>query len=193
MPEGRVSQLLAEIGWTLTDPRLKVSQLFIEVGFIYETIITPSPVSTAASVVSPTTHEGSQFAYPSADSSLGGWTDENGGTTNIYTHINEVSANDANYVHSSGSPSSDIYKFKVDNLSDPECEGGHIISYRYFKEETGTVNLTVRLMQGVSTIATWTHNDIGTVTQADQELTAEQANSITDYTNLYIELEATST
>ena len=39
-------------------------------------------------------------AYPSADISLGGWTDQAGGSTDIWQAIDEVTANDTDYIQS---------------------------------------------------------------------------------------------
>jgi hypothetical protein len=133
-----------------------------------------------------------QYLRPSADTSLGSWTDEADGVTNIYTHIDETSPSDADYVQSPNNPSANIYKFKISTGSDPTVHTNHIISYRYRKpDSTGTVNLKVRLVEGTTTRKEWTHNDIGTTwTTQEQTLTEGEAATITDYSNLYLELEA---
>ena len=133
-----------------------------------------------------------QYLRPSADTSLGSWTDEADGATNIYAHIDETSPSDADYVQSPNNPSANIYKFKISTGSDPTVHTNHIISYRYRKpDSTGTVNLKVRLVEGATTRKEWTHNDIGTTwTTQEQTLTEGEAATITDYSNLYLELEA---
>jgi len=133
-----------------------------------------------------------QYLRPSADTSLGSWTDEADGATNIYTHIDETSPSDADYVQSPNNPSANIYKFKISTGSDPTVHTNHIISYRYRKPDNlGTVNLKVRLVEGTTTRKEWTHNDIGTTwTTQEQTLTEGEAATITDYSNLYLELEA---
>jgi len=53
-----------------------------------------------------------------------------------------------------------------------------------------SADLVVRLKQGATTIATWTHNAIGTsYVDAVQTLTAPQLAAITDFNNLLIELD----
>ena len=50
-------------------------------------------------------------------------------------------------------------------------------------------NLVVRLFQGSTQIAEWTHTDVGeTFATAEQTLTAPQLAAITDFSNLFIEL-----
>ena len=64
--------------------------------------------------------------------------------------------------------------------------------YRYIKEGTNTINLVVYLVQGTTTIASWTHNDIAaTYTDAEQTLTSGEADSITNYSDLRVRFEAT--
>lgn len=129
---------------------------------------------------------------PTADNSLGNWTDEGDGTTNIYTSIDEVTPSDADYVQSEKAPSTDIYKVKMASGTDPATGDNHFVDYRYRKDDnSGTINLTVRLVEGTTTRATWNHNNISTTwVQVRQALSTAEANSITDYTNLYLEFEA---
>jgi hypothetical protein len=47
------------------------------------------------------------------------------------------------------------------------------------------MNLTIRLLQGATLIAEWTHNDIPFHwTEVEQTLTTMQADAITDYSDL---------
>jgi len=88
----------------------------------------------------------------------------------------------------------------MEDAADPNTDEYHIVEYRYKSGGSGTINLTVRLKQGTTTIASWQHNSIGpswvdayqTLTWVDayQTLTSQEANSITDYTDLRIEFEA---
>lgn len=130
---------------------------------------------------------------PATDDSIGQWTDENNGTTNIYNSINETFADDNDYIKSDSNPSSSVYRLKIGDGTDPIVHTNHKVRYRYKKNSaSGTMNLVVRLVCGVTTIATWTHNDIDTTwVTAEQALTEVQAENITDYTTLYLEFEAT--
>jgi hypothetical protein len=133
-----------------------------------------------------------QFARPSLDQAIGSWEDEGGGTTNIYQSIDEVVASDADFIRSELNPASNsIYEAKLSSVIDPQVATGHIVRYRYEKTGTQVINLIVRLKQGGSTIASATHNGItGTWTAGTFTLSAGEANSITDYTNLRVEFEA---
>jgi len=90
-------------------------------------------------------------------------------------------------------PNADTTVGTSNPLSTVETTMPQRVRYRYKKENAdSTINLTVRLVEGASTvIATWTHNDISTtVTESEQTLTAPQVASITDYTDLHVEFEA---
>jgi hypothetical protein len=137
-----------------------------------------------------------QFARPSADTSIGGYTDQAGGTTNIYGTIDETVASDADYIKSALAPSNAPYVTKLSNIEDPVSSTGHVVRYRYAKNAAGgaAINLTVQLRQGYTNegspgtlIKEWVHNDISetAATQA-QTLSGAEADSITDYTALYL-------
>lgn len=130
---------------------------------------------------------------PASDSSVGQWTDENDGTVNIFNSINEVSADDNDYIKSELDPVASVYRLKLGTAVDPGVHTNHMVRYRYKKSSSnGTMNLVVRLKNGVTTIATWTHNDIGSAwLTTTQTLTEVQAGNITNYADLYIEFEAT--
>jgi hypothetical protein len=125
-----------------------------------------------------------QYARPNADISLGGWTDQDDGTTNIYQSIDEVTPSDLDYIKSSVNPTSDVVVIGLESKPAPIVDTGHVLRYRYRKEGSGTVNINVALMEGSSVIASWQHDDIGAITTAEQTLTELQAGSITDYSNL---------
>lgn len=139
-----------------------------------------------------------QFGRPSTDASIGTYTDEAAGTTNIYTHIDEdVSApNDADYVRSVLAPANAPYVTKLTTLEDPQSSSNHIARYRYAKDASGgaQIDLTVQLRQGYTNegspgtlIKEWTHTNISnTLATATQTLSAGEADSITDYTSLYL-------
>lgn len=132
-----------------------------------------------------------QTIRPFSDTSLGSWTDENGNAVNIYQSIDEAVPNDADYVQSPSLPAANTYKFKLANASDPTIHTHHTVKFRAKKPyATGTTTLTVRLVEGVTTRATWVETITTSWQDFEKTLTELQAESITDYTNLYIELEA---
>lgn len=137
-----------------------------------------------------------QYGRPSADTSIGGYTDQLGGTTNIFQKIDEAVADDADYVRSALAPSSAPYVTKFTAVEDPQSSSGHIVRYRYAKDAAGgaTINLTVQLRQGYTNegspgtlIKEWTHSNIGeSWTLAEQTLSSGEADSITDYSDLFL-------
>lgn len=139
-----------------------------------------------------------QIARPNSDVAKGGWTDTTGGDSDgtLYDEINESVRSDTNYAQSSSiipviNPS-DVWTTGLSSVTDPQSSSGHIVSYVYRKSGgTSTINITTRLMQGGTQIATWTHNNVGTsFTLTEQTLTGVQADSITDYSNLRLEFTA---
>ena len=96
---------------------------------------------------------------PDADSAAGSWTDNSGGGTNLFAAIDETTASDTDYVRSP-------------------------------TRSSITADLIVRLYQGATLIATWTHTGISsTYVDAVQTLTSPQLAAITDFANLFIELD----
>ena len=137
-----------------------------------------------------------QFGRPSADTTIGTYTDQGGGSTNIYTTIDEVSPSDADYIKSVLAPSSAAYVTKLSTLEDPVSSSGHVVRYRYAKNAAGgaQIDLTVELRQGYvnegtpgTLIKQWSHTNISeTMTTQAQTLSGAEADSITDYTDLYL-------
>lgn len=138
--------------------------------------------------------------YPSFDVVDGNWTNQDGNNTNLYDSLNEESVSDADYIWSEYSPSGSFVVLKLNSAVDPNSSSNHVLSYRYSKFPSGgqAVNLTVQLRQGYvdegnqgTLIAEWTHTNISdTLATVDQTLTGLQADSITDYSSLYIRIVA---
>lgn len=137
------------------------------------------------------------FLLPSSDARIGNWTDEASGTTNIYTHISELTPVDTDYVRSPLGPNSEVYVTKLSSATDPASSRSHLVHFRYAKDSPGTqkINLTVELRQGYvnegalgTLIATpATLSDIGAgISGWDYRLSNVEADSITDYANLYL-------
>ena len=138
-----------------------------------------------------------QMAYPSTDTVRDNWEDESGGTTNIYTHIDEAVVDTSDYIRTQFSPSSDVYATKLDALSDPTSSTGHVVRFSYSKVDDANdqIDLTVELRQGyvsevslgtlIATVASL--SDISaTWTMHVYELSSGEADSITDYSDLYL-------
>lgn len=125
-----------------------------------------------------------QFSRPSADVSTGTWTASSG--SDLYAMLDETAASDADYITTSGTSTCEV---ALTSLSDPASSAGHIVRYRISADSGG---ITVRLRQGTTTIATWTHATAPTsLTTYEQTLSSGEADSITDYTALKLQFEAT--
>lgn len=137
-----------------------------------------------------------QYLRPEADTYIGNYEDELGGTSDIFESINEVSAGDADYVISPHDPTDEVYVCGLTTATDPETMANHVVRYRYAKsaEFGDQTDLVVELREGYtnegsqgSLIKQWTHSDISAVlTTAEQTLSDAEADSITDYSDLFL-------
>jgi hypothetical protein len=122
---------------------------------------------------------------PSADDTDGNWTNEAAGTT-LYTSIDESAASDVDYIQSGDDPANDLCKIKLASPVGTPLEPFYV-RFRFKKDGVSEMNLTVRLFEGASTIASWAYADIAdTYVTEEETLTAPQFASITDFTNLYL-------
>jgi hypothetical protein len=132
------------------------------------------------------------FMRPDADSSNSGWTDQAGGSSNLYLTVDEIGASDADYVRSSVNPTSDVIRFR---MSDPSSglQGPFNVRYRYgVVGDSGSVpKITARLKQGTTLIKEWVHTDASATFQTvKQTLSSGELASITDFNDLFMEFEA---
>lgn len=151
--------------------------------------VAPAAISNTGQVFVPIV--GVQSAYPIADNSNNDWTDQDGGATDLYTVLDETVPDDADYVMSPFEAGPSMVEFQLSSVPDPEVFEGHKVRYRYKKDPPDTIfRLTVRLVQGTTTIAEWVHEDIlHPFILIEQELTPTQADSITDYSDLRLQFE----
>ena len=125
-----------------------------------------------------------QYARPTSDVSTGIWTASSG--SDLFAMLDETTASDADYITTSGTSTCEV---ALTSLSDPASSTGHIVRYRISATAGG---ITVRLRQGTTTIATWTHATAPTsLTTYEQTLSSGEADSITDYSTLRLQFEAT--
>jgi len=134
-----------------------------------------------------------EMLRPDADSSISDWTDEAGGTTNIFNSIDETAFDDADYIKSP-IPAGTTARFSLSNpttgktLVDPVK-----VRYRFKKVTSDDQKLTVSLKQGTTLIVSWIHTGGGlteTFQTAEQTLSSGELASITDFNNLFIEFQA---
>jgi hypothetical protein len=135
-----------------------------------------------------------QFARPSADTVRTAWTDEAGGTTDIYTGIDEVSAEDTEYIKTPTPPGANEFETLLTTVTDPLVSTGHIMRWRRRKQPASgsdDVTLTVRLMMGGTQITSQSDPTIpGSFTDTSYTLSGGEADAITDYSTLRLEFVA---
>ena len=135
-----------------------------------------------------------QYANPSTDEEISGWTDENDGTTDIYLSISDSS--DETYIKSKGEATAHTYITKLSALSAiPQTYKDHYVNISVQKDyASGTeIDLTVTLYCFDDIVATWTYENVGNEWSDKSELlTWAQATAIANhadgngYANLYL-------
>ena len=139
-----------------------------------------------------------QTAYAiSDDSNSGNWQTEDGDETDLYTSIDETEPDDNDFIIVGGAPSTATCKLKLTSLAAAALTSGHAVTFRYLiADSTGSWTLTVKLVEGASTVIK-SHSETGSADAAISEVTftlsSGEAGTITDYTDLYIQLEASVT
>jgi hypothetical protein len=124
------------------------------------------------------------IARPSSDTIVGSWLPSVG--TSLYATLDEVSPDDSDYIYTN---SVSTCKIALNAVADPLTSFGQVVSYRVWSPNSD--GLTVRLMQGSTEIASWTHASLPTSpTTYQRELTPSQCDAITDYSALAIQLES---
>lgn len=137
-----------------------------------------------------------QFARPDADTTLGTFTDNAGGTTNIFQAIDETSANDSDFIRSVTSPSSAVYVCRLSDVTDPLSSTGHVMRMRTSTDLDAqeSIDFTQQLRQGYTNegaqgtlIASQSRTGVSstTWTTSSYTLSGAEADAITDYTALY--------
>lgn len=135
-------------------------------------------------------------AAPDGDVSIGTWVGFRGAcgsitsTVSIYLYINElVLASDDRVVSPNGPVSTDCI-FTLGNNPDPQSSLNHRLEWAYgMSVATGAkIAISAAVLQGVTTIATMTVTaSNGPSITANLQLTAAQADSITDYNDLRVQ------
>jgi len=137
-----------------------------------------------------------QFARPDQDTTIGTFTDQGGGTTNIYTTIDEASASDADFIRSVTSPSNAVYVCRLSDVVDPVSSTGHIIRMRTSTDLDAqeAIDFTQQLRMSYAgegaqgtLIASQSRTSVSstTWTTSSYTLSAGEADAITDYTALF--------
>jgi hypothetical protein len=131
-----------------------------------------------------------------------GWEEDDGTTVAIFDQINEGTPDDTSYIRTGLAPAGSVAVFQLSPLVDPVSSSDHVVSYRYGKDAAGgdAVDLLVELRQGYvsegaqgTLIADATHTNIAAGwTDGSFTLDAGEADAITDYTNLFVRMVATT-
>jgi hypothetical protein len=131
----------------------------------------------------------SEFA-PSSDVAAGGWTASAGGA--LYPMVDELAADDADYIQSTVNPSADVAELKFAASGAPSVTHSHRLRYR-IKSTLGTESLIVSLYCGATLIKSETRSPVpATWTTYEMALSGAEAASITDYADLRVRLSASA-
>jgi hypothetical protein len=139
-----------------------------------------------------------QTLVPTADSVDGAWTTDSGGTA-LAAAVDETTASDADYIRSETAPAASSCRLKLGSGTDPVSSTGHVIRWRVGKDSTGApqVDVRVQLRQGGGNtvgagtlIAEFTRTNVDALTTYAETLSGGEADAITDYSDLYVEIRA---
>jgi hypothetical protein len=138
-----------------------------------------------------------QYAHPDADTVIGNYTDQAGGTTSIFQTIDEsVTPSDADFIRSPASPSSEVYVCRLSDVSDPLGSANHVMHMRTScdLDDQQTLSFTQQLRQGYvsegnqgTLIASQARTGVTSSawTTSSYTLSGAEADAITDYTTLF--------
>lgn len=139
-----------------------------------------------------------QFARPSLDSFIDGYTNELGSAINLFNSIDESVADDGDFVKSPLTPANAVFVTKLSSVVDPLSSIGHTVRYRIGKDVASGDRLdqTIELRQGYvneGSLGTLIHQaihvDVGVFPIAlNFTLTGPEADSITDYAQLFVRM-----
>lgn len=122
---------------------------------------------------------------PDGDVSLGGWTTQAGGVSNLYQAIDETTLNASDFIQSATNPVVDTYEFTFSNPSALLASGVLNIVAGKKLNNAAVVNLRVQLLQSTTLIAEWLISDLPYTPALSQfTLTTPQLAAITDPTLL---------
>ena len=140
-----------------------------------------------------------QFARPIADiTNANQWLDDAASSVTIFDAIDETVLSTADFIQSSAGLSSAIYVCRITTtIEDPVSSANHVVRFTYRKNSSGQaqINLTAELRQDYVSEASlgtliWTTNFTNIVSSVQSTaavtLTAAEADSITQYSSLYL-------
>lgn len=134
-----------------------------------------------------------QFARPIADISRGSWTTNSGGTTNLWSALDESAADDTDYVISAIGANS-AYEAQVSSVAPAVIPRAHSIILRGRKDATGgnDKGVDVSLVQGTTILGTQSFPILPfAIQQQVIDIPRAMAAGITNYADLRIRLTST--
>lgn len=120
-----------------------------------------------------------QFATVVSDTSINHWTTQSGGTSNLFSALDETIPDNTDYIRSYFSSVTDSVTLALGAVQTP-LSGPRYLRYRYGKDAAGghRVDLTVELLESGTPVQTWVHQNIAAgFVEVAQAIT----NSITNY------------
>jgi len=178
---------------------------FVEVDLIPDTFYTYHVVSLGSSAESLPSNEVSQrttviLFSSSPDSNIGvrwvnGLGDPPCSDLATFECINESERDDGDFIQTTnlGTSNTDVDSFTMSDMEDPKRSDSHFLKYTLRRAGVGDnpVQFLIEFRQGATQIVNYTHTSLTTTYVIhQQELTATQADSITDYNDLEIEITA---
>lgn len=161
---------------------------------LYGTVAAPFTLTTL------TAGKASVYYHPLLDSQDGAWTTQAGGT-NLSDQLDEHVVDDADYIRSELRPVDSACRMKLEPAADPDLDKYHSLNWRVAKSaaDGNTVNMQLRLYQGGATtlgggtlIASFDRLDVSeSFTTFHEHLSEAEAATISNYADLFVELEAT--
>lgn len=138
-----------------------------------------------------------QYARPASDAANpGSFTDQGGGSTNIFQAIDEAVASDTDYIRSPTSPANAVYVCSLSSIVDPLSSSGHVMRMRTATdlEAQESITFTQELRQGYvsevsqgTLIASQSRTGVTSTawTTSAYTLSAVEADAITNYGSLF--------
>jgi hypothetical protein len=121
-----------------------------------------------------------QLLAPNQDITSGSWLPSTGAT--LYGVLDETSPDPSDYAYTS---SASTFEVKLSSGGNPSPNAPQTLRYQLLPG-SGTIQVTLK--QGASTIATWSHSLTGAAQLFYQTLTSGQVTSISDYSDLRVEV-----
>lgn len=120
-----------------------------------------------------------QILVPISDISTGSWVPSSG--VDLYATLDESIASDVDYITTSSISTCEV---KLSTGIDPNSSIEHTLNYRLL---SGTGSVSVHLYQGASLIVSYgPHTLTGSAQDFSQTLSAAEADSITDYSDIRV-------